>query len=81
MLELVINLTKGEKLKSRKNFIPFSKGKFKRQHIAVSDIGDIGDISETEFDNIFNDDTSDQWEEKARKLQVRRWRRIKHQLI
>jgi hypothetical protein len=39
-------------------------------------------FSSLTFDNFYDDEeTEDAWEEKARRLQVRRWRKIKHQLV
>lgn len=36
-------------------------------------------LSSLTFDDLF-DEFSDNWEGKAKKLQVRRWRQLKHQL-
>ena len=32
------------------------------------------------FDDLF-EEISDRWQEKAKRLQIRRWRKIKHQLV
>ena len=55
----------------------FSRSKFNRKHPVISGAEQ---LPESAFDNMFYD-YPDKWEEKARKLQVRRWRRIKHQLV
>lgn len=62
-------------MKQRSNFISGISGKRKRIHLRASEPED---LQASEFDGLF--DTSESWEEKARKLQVRRWRQIKHQL-
>lgn len=36
-------------------------------------------LSELTYEELYEDTTAD-WQEKARKLQIRRWRKIKHQL-
>ncbi len=40
-------------------------------------------FSSLTFDDFYDEgeETEDAWEEKARRLQVRRWRKIKHQLV
>ena len=37
-------------------------------------------VSDLTFDDLFGDDDS-YWEEKSSRLQTRRWRKIKHQLV
>ena len=36
-------------------------------------------LSDLTFDDLYQD-ISDNWQDRARRLQVRRWRKIKHQL-
>lgn len=63
--------------KTRKdNFISLGKSKRRRQRVQVSQNGQ---LTSSNFEALFND-LPGEWEEKARKLQIRRWRRIKHQL-
>ncbi len=37
-------------------------------------------LSDLTFEDLYLD-ISDNWQEKARKLQVRRWRKLRHQMI
>ncbi|MEX0881504.1 MAG: hypothetical protein WDZ34_01350 [Candidatus Saccharimonadales bacterium] len=46
-----------------------------RKHVVVGRPTSVSSIS---FDELY-EDISDQWLEKARRLQARRWRKIKHQ--
>lgn len=47
-----------------------------RNHRVISTPTSVSSIS---FDDLY-DEISGHWEEKSRKLQARRWRKIKHQL-
>ncbi len=51
------------------------KGGRTRKHLVVGRPTSVSSIS---FDELY-EDISDQWLEKARRLQARRWRKIKHQ--
>jgi len=47
-----------------------------RKHRVISSPVSVSSLS---FDDLYQD-ISDQWEERSRRLQARRWRKIKHQL-
>lgn len=51
------------------------KGDTARKHVVVGQPVSTSSIS---FDDLY-EDISDNWLEKARRLQARRWRKIKHQ--
>jgi len=51
------------------------KGERSRKHVVV---GRPTTVSSITFDELY-EDISDHWLEKARRLQARRWRKIKHQ--
>jgi hypothetical protein len=51
------------------------KGERARKHMVVNQPTNISSLS---FDELY-EDISDQWLEKSRRLQARRWRKIKHQ--
>lgn len=53
------------------------KGERTRKHLVVGQPTNVSSIS---FDELY-EDISDQWMEKARRLQARRWRKIKHQTV
>lgn len=38
-------------------------------------------LTDLEYDDLYDDDDNFSWREKARRLQARRWRKIKHQLV
>jgi hypothetical protein len=52
-------------------------GEGSRKHVVVGRPTAVSSIS---FDELY-EDISDQWMEKARRLQARRWRKIKHQTV
>lgn len=51
------------------------KGERSRKHVIV---GQPTSLSAISFDELY-EDISDHWMEKSRRLQARRWRKIKHQ--
>ena len=53
------------------------KGLRSRKHMVVGRPTSVSSIS---FDD-FYEDVSDHWLEKSRRLQARRWRRIRHQTV
>lgn len=53
------------------------KGERQRKHLVVGKPISVSSIS---FDELY-EDISDHWMEKARRLQARRWRKIKHQTV
>jgi len=54
----------------------FSKD-HRKNHRVVSSPAQVGNLR---FEDLYNE-ISDHWEDKARRLQARRWRKIRHQAI
>ncbi|HZP55356.1 MAG TPA: hypothetical protein VFB03_01130 [Candidatus Saccharimonadales bacterium] len=53
------------------------KGDYSRRHLVVGRPTSISSIS---FDDLY-EEISENWLEKSRRLQARRWRKLKHQSI
>lgn len=49
-----------------------------RKHYILTRPAPIDDVRE---DLVYQPDLNDTWIEKARRLQVRRWRKLKHQMV
>ncbi len=55
---------------------PIKGSEWNRKHVVVGQPTSAASVS---FDDLY-EDISDNWLEKSRRLQARRWRKIKHQL-